>query len=540
MSSGRKGEEKELMGVLETLSSSCKKEKYSLYLSLPIQSRIIHEPLSSCGVYSIGMARRTPFRSSLAHPLSSLNSEKSILLIPWNSVSQNRINHTCYLSCKGSSSSLFTLPSIPESVVECSECGIILSGRDCCKEKSHLKPFVSLPCHLKIHHTFTRLINNRVKTDITNEVLGGWESIHRVSNLSNYCSDSDFSESWNRKEDMVWVEGIHELIDFSFQLINLHLKLDNSLCSPFNLILEEVAHICLEEIEERSVWGGGRELEVGVKGKGLKEISIDFLTDNLFISWENHSEVFSETVYTSCFLIEENSSESCKGAEGELMGRDGRSTIGRESFEVSGNDFRIDFIGFREDEVSFSELRDTVRVNNSNSESFGSSTNEEVIEREMVVSSRFHTDYYVSFSCNKAGEGEGIRSKESEPFRVVRVFSGGGEFSTLLIHEACFKRSGTEIDTDEKVFSHDRTSLEIFLGYLVDPPFSDGNYPPGLRARSTSCNQISPSECGEPSSLSCSKHIENEGLPDTLTFYKYNSLKNKMHINIMGVNYIEL
>ena len=513
------------MGVSIIPSSYCKKEKSALYFSLAGQVCTI-EPLSSYGIYPIGMTRLIP-KIPLAHLLTPPHSRESIFFIPWDSTTKNRINHTCNLSCKSSSSSLFALPSIPQSVVEFSEGRIIPSCRDRCKEESHFKPFVTFPCHLEIDHIFTRLINHRIKTDITNEVLLGWESIHRVSNLSNYCSGSDFSESWYRKEDMVWIESIHELIDFSFQFINLLLKLEDSLCSPFNLIFEEMDHILLEEIEERSVGAGRRELEVGVKGEGMEESFFYFLTDNIFISWNNHSEVFSESVYTSCSLVEEDSSESCKGAEGELMGRKrGRWTRG-EGFEVSGYDFRIDFIGFGKNEVSFSKFRDAVRVYNSNSESFRSSTDKEVVEGDVVVSSSFHSDYYVSFLSHKAGEGEGILSEEFEPLRVVRIFSGGGEFATLLIHEACFEGSGTYINTNEKIFSHDRTSLEIFWKCLVDPPFSDGNYPPGLRACGTSCNQISPSECGEPSSLSCSWHSKNEGLPDTLTFYKYDNSKIK-------------
>jgi hypothetical protein len=55
-----------------------------------------------------------------------------------------------------------------------------------------------------------------------------------------------------------------------------------------------------------------------------------------------------------------------------------------------------------------------------------------------------------------------------------------------------------------------------------------------LSARSTSCNQISPSECGEPSSFSCSRHIQDEGLPDTLRFS--NSIVNKSKSNCYAYN----
>lgn len=517
-------EKRELMEVPVTPLSSCKKEKFSLYFSLAGRTYIISEPLSSCWVYPIGMTRLLSTVSS-AH-LCPSHRRKSIFLIPWNSGLQNSINYTGYLSCKSSSSSLFRLSSIPQSIVEISENGIILSGRDSCKEESHLEPFVPLPCHFEIDYIFTRLINHRVETDITNKVLGCWESLYRVSNLCDYSCNSDFTEPWDGKEDMLRILGIHNLINFPFQLFNLEIELEDSLSGPANLISEDKEIISLKDVYKSSEGTGGRDIfKIRVRREETEEILSDFLSDHSFISWEDNSEVFSEAVNTSCFLIEEDSSESCKGAELELVGRERGRGLGRESFKVSGNYLSIDSICFREDEVSFSELRDAVRVNNCDSKSFRSSTNEEIKEGDMVISSSFHTDCDMSFFTYEAGESEGISSKESEAIRGIWIFSGWSDFSLLTIHEIGGKGSGTDIHTDKKSFIHDITSIDIFYRVLVAPPFSEGNYPPGLRAFRTSCNQISPSECGEPSSMSCSRHTQNEGLPDTLIFYSYNRLK---------------
>lgn len=72
----------------------------------------------------------------------------------------------------------------------------------------------------------TRLIDNRVKTDITDKVFLGGGFLHRVSNLCDYSCDSDFSKTWNREEDMVWIISIHKLFDFSLELFDLFVKLE--------------------------------------------------------------------------------------------------------------------------------------------------------------------------------------------------------------------------------------------------------------------------------------------------------------------------
>lgn len=506
-----------MMGVRTILPTSCKNRRSALYSSLAGQARIIFEPLSSYGVFPIGMTR--PFSCKIPHLLSSSHGRKGILLIPWRLRAENSINGAGYLSCKSSSSSFLRFSSIPESVVEVSECGVILSGRDCCKDESHFEPFIPLPCHLKEDFVLTGLIDNRIKTNITDKILLSGESFHRVSNLCDYSCYSDFTESWDGKEDVVRVVGIHNLLYPPFQLLNLEIELKNSLSSPLYLVSENREKFSLEKAYKFSEGTGGRDIfKIRVGREELEEISTDFLTYTDFITRGNYSEVFSEAIYTSCSFIEESSSESCNGAKGELMGRERGRGPGWESFKVSGNYLSINFIGFGEDEVSFSKFIDAVRIDESDFKSSGSSFHEEVIEGEMEVSSGFHADYNRSSLSDEAGEGEGISSKESEAIRGIGVFSLGSYSFPLMVQKASGKSCLTNIHADKKGFSHDRTSF-FYFECLVDPLLSDGNYPPGLRAQGTSCNQISPSECGEPSSLPCSRHIKNEGLPDTLTFY---------------------
>ena len=524
MSSRRPGEKLELMGGWRAISTSCKKGKYALYSCLAGWSHIISEPLSSYGVYPIGRTRH--LIDPLAHLFSSSHCRDGMFLIPRHTATKDCVNNTCYLSCKSSSSCLFTLPSVPQSVVEISECWIILPCRDRCEDKSHFEPFVPLPCHLKIDRILSRLKDCRIKTYISNKVLLGRKFFNRIPNFSNYCSNSNFSHTWDGKEDMVGVEGIHYLINFSFKLLNLLIELEDSLCSPFDLIFEDGEHIMLEDTEEGSVGAGRRDsLEIRMKGEELEEGSIDFISDHSFISWKNQSEIFPEAIYTSCSLLYEDSSKSCSRAQRELMGRDRGRGLRGESFEVSSDCLSIDFIGFGEGKAGFSKTLNTVGVNHSNFESSACSTEEERLEGDMVISCRFHTNYDIGISTHKTGEGERVLSEEPESVEGIRVFSGG-EISFIAIHEASGKLSLTDIDTDIKVFRH-MTSFQL-QGVLL-PPCSDGNYPPGLSARSTSCNQISPSECGEPSSSSCSRHIQNEGLPDTLRFS--NSIVNKNKLN---------
>ena len=529
MSSRRSAGKLELMGGRRIISTSCKKGKYALYSSLAGWSHIISEPLSSYGVYPIGRTRH--LIDSLAHLFSSSHSTKSIFFVPWDTATKDCVNNTCYLSCKSSSSCFFTLPPVPESVVEISECWIILPCRDSCKDKSHFEPFVPLPCHSKIDGILSRLKDCRIETDISNKILLSGKFLDRISTLSNYCSDSNFSHTWDGKEDMVGVESIHYLINLSFKLLNLPIELEDSLCSPFDLIFEDGEHIMLEDSEEGSVGAGrGDALEIRMKGEELEEGGIDFISDHSFISRENQSEIFPEAIYTSCSLLYEDSSKSCIRAQRELMGRERVRGLRGESFEVSSDCLSIDFIGFTEGKVGFSETLNTVGVNHSYFESPARSTEEERLEGDMVISCRFHTNYDTGISTHKTGEGEAVLSEESESLEGIRVFSGG-EISFIAIHEASGKLSLTEIDTDIKVFKH-MTSFH-WQGVLL-PPCSDGNYPPGLSARSTSCNQISPSECGEPSSFSCSRHIQNEGLPDTLRFS--NSIVNKSKLNCYAYN----
>ena len=89
-----------------------------------------------------------------------------------------------------------------------------------------------------------------------------------------------------------------------------------------------------------------------------------------------------------------------------------------------------------------------------------------------------------------------------------------------------FSRRKDSIDKASK-FSCQSTSSSFFrltsgfpkdfTGHLIFPFSPDGYYlPPEVtsgRARSTSCNQISPPGVRKPLSFSCSWHIKNEGLP---------------------------
>ncbi len=499
------------MGGRVILWSSSKNRKSSLCFSSAGQARIRFEPLSSCcGVYPIGMTRLLP------HSLSSSHGREGISFVSWNSTFQNNIDYTGYLSCKSSSSCFFGFPSIPEPVIKSSESGVILSGGDCSKEESHLEPFVSFPCHLEEYGVFTRLIDHRVKTD---EIFGCGEFLHRISDLCDYGCYSDFTESWDGKEDVVGVMSVHKLFNFPFQLFDLSIKLENSFSSPFYLIFGNRKGLCPEVVENPFERAGGRDIfKIRVGREELEEILFDFLSDNSLVARDYDSEIFPEAVYISCSLVEEGSSKSCEGAELELVRRNGGRGLGWERYEISSYYFSVDFIGFREYEVSFSELLDAVRVYDSYIKSFRSSFDEEGVKGEMEVSGGFHTYYDGSSLSEEAGEGEGICSKEPETIRGIWIFSVMSHFSSLIIHEAGFKPCGTNIDIDKKGFTH-RTSFLLNFKCLVDPLFSDGYYPPGLRAQGTSCNQISPSGSGEPSSSSCSWHIQDEGLPATLRFH---------------------
>lgn len=91
MSRESRDKRSELMGVRTIIQSSCKNRKSALYSSLAGQTRSIFEPLSSYGVFSIGMTRLFLSLSIVhsAHLLSSSYFRKSTLLIPWNSGPQN-------------------------------------------------------------------------------------------------------------------------------------------------------------------------------------------------------------------------------------------------------------------------------------------------------------------------------------------------------------------------------------------------------------------------------------------------------------------
>ncbi len=219
----------------------------------------------------------------------------------------------------------------------------------------------------------------------------------------------------------------------------------------------------------------------------MDEILFDFLTDNSSEARDDGSEVFPGAVYISCSLIEENSYKSWKGAEPVLVGSERWRGHAWESFEISSYYFSVNFIAFREHEMSLSELLDAVRGYDSDIKSFRSSFDEEGIKRETEISGGFHTYYDGSFFTDEAGEGEGIFSKGSETIMDIGIFSVGSHFSSLIVHEACFKPCITNIDTHKRGFTHE-TSYGLNFKSLVASPFS----------------------------FSCSWHIQNEGLPDSL------------------------
>lgn len=508
--------------------------------------RIVFEPLSS--LRDINMKSEAtrlrflphyPRKASFCHPISSLNSLKGNIPIPGFTRTEDSIDQRGNLSWKCLSCSFFRFTPLSQSVVEVPESRVTPPSRSSGKDKSHLKPFIPLPCHPEKGPILSGLINNWVKTYVADEILFGRESFHRVSDLPYHSSHSYFTNSWDGEKNMVWVVGIHDSFDLFFYLFNLLIQLDDSFCSPFHFIPQKLEHSpILKKTEKRKESSEGRMegreiLWSLMKGDKSEEIRFELLTKNSFVTREKDSEVFPETIYTPCPLLNESSPEAGKGADEELLrGREERR-IRWECFEELSNHERIDSISFRELEMGLSKLLDAVGIQNPHSETFASPVPEELLQIFMVVSSRFHTENNGDSFTEKRGEGKRIHSQASESLWDIGV-GVDSELPFILVDKTNLKGSLRDIHTYIKGFrEHRSTSFYEYLRYLVDPFFSDGYYPPGLSAQSTSCNQISPSESGEPSSLSCSWHTRNEGLPDTLTVLNSKSSVNLSKLRIL-------
>ncbi len=537
------------MGISGNILPNCQRTKFNLKLPRAGRPRYALEPgSSSTGVrLKNGAARLLDFFSlqckSLrwGHIVSFADTFKGDILIPFLSGGKDSIDQTGDFSCQSTSSSLFRFTSGSQAIIEISHLRITSSCRGGSEYKSHLKPFITLPGHAEESFVLSGLIDHRIEPYIPYEMFWSGESIHRIAYFPDDSSHSNFTYSGNREEYMVRIEGIQETGNLGFYSFNLFLKLDNSLCSPFNFVSEEGSKFrVLEEgkegeefLERRRERNSFNIFRGGIRGEKRKELWGKLISTDSLIPWIEEVKVLSEPINVSGSLLNEGSSESGKGAKPELGLGVSRGRGFRESFEEFGNHKGIDSVSFREFEMRFSELLNTIRVDKPDGKAFTFTVSKESLQVTVPVSSGLKSYNDGTSFPQESGESEDILAKKFKSLGEIRVSMYRGKISPCLVHETDFQRIGGDIYTHEKSFrTHKPTSfLESNCGYLVSPFFPDGYYPPGLRARSTSCNQISPSGVGEPSSLSCSGHTRNEGLfaclkagnPDTLTVLNFKS-----------------
>ena len=549
------------MGLLNNYLPNCQRAKLNLRIkkagrlriTLGRKARIMGRKINSGATCLNNIIFN--YREILnTHFISPFDTFKGDIFIPFFPRGENSINQTSKFSCKCTSSSFFRFTSSSQPIVEVSHLGIISSCRGSSQDKSHFEPFVTFPCHFEEDFVFSGLINYRVKPDVSNEMFCSREPINGTTDFANDSSNSYFANSWDRKEDMIRVIGIHNSGNLMFNTFNLFLEGDNSFCSPFNFVSEERnGFFILKERKEREKFSKRRRnrrvfniFRKRISGDKRKEASCEFFSNNFLVSWVNKPQIFPESIDIPCSFLNESSSKTSKGAEGKLLwGEIGRRRFW-ECYKEFCNHERVNFVSFREFKVRLSEFFNAVRIDDADGKSFTFPSTKEFLQIPMPVSGGFKAKDNRGPFPKESGESKGVLPEEFESVRKIRISMNRRDSFSSLVHKADIQRSRRNINTNKKSFgTHKTTSFpKDFSGYLTFPFSPDGYYPPGLRARSTSCNQISPPGVGKPSSFSCSWHIKNEGLParhsgaggpDTLTVlnFKYIGDKGKLKLLTM-------
>jgi len=332
-----------------------------------------------------------------------------------------------------------------------------------------------------------------------------------------------------------------------FNTFNLFLVGDNSFCSPFNFVSEEKDRFfILKERKEREEFSKRRRnvrifniFGKRVSGDKREEASGEFFTNNFLVSWVNKPQIFSESVDIPCSFLNESSSKTSKGSEGKLLwGEIGRRRLW-ECYKEFCNHERVNFVSFREFKVRLSEFFNAVRIDDADGKSFTFASTKEFLQIPMPVSSGFKAKDNRDPFSKESGESKSVLPEEFESFRKIRISVNRRDSFPFLVHKADIQRGRRDINTNKESFSiHKTTSFpKDFSGYLIFPFSPGGYYPPpevtSGRARSTSCNQISPPGVGKPSSFSCSWHIKNEGLPDTLTVLNFKYIGDKGRLRLL-------
>lgn len=122
----------------------------------------------------------------------------------------------------------------------------------------------------------------------------------------------------------------------------------------------------MEKIEEREeVPQKIREIILSVidRDEG-EEIGNELFTNDSLITREKESEILSKAVNITSFFLNEGSSKASERTNSELVSGWGERRIRRESLKELSYYESIDSIYFREFEMSFSKLFDTIWVYN--------------------------------------------------------------------------------------------------------------------------------------------------------------------------------
>ena len=316
-----------MMGLLNNYLPNCQRAKLNLRIkkagrprfALGLKSPAMGSKIKNGATRfkNILFDQRMSFRSLF---ISSLDTFKSNFFLPSFSRRKDSINKASKFPCKCTSSSFCRLTSGSQPIVEVSHLGIISSCRSSSQDKSHFEPFVTFPCHFEEDFVFSGLINYRVKPDVSNEMFCSRESINGITDFADDSSNSYFANSWDRKENMVRVVGIHNFGNLMFNTFNLFLEGDNSFCSPFNFVSEERnGFFILKERKEREKFSKRRRnrrvfniFRKRISGDKRKEASCEFFSNNFLVSWVNKPQIFSESVDIPCSFLNESSSKTSK------------------------------------------------------------------------------------------------------------------------------------------------------------------------------------------------------------------------------------